>query len=201
MWLTLRRSAAENLVLETMAQAYRSWQNPTETIGSKARLFRTLTRERFGAMAPRYRIEPMTHCQWRAAVGLVDNRTTKAPMAVAADDMVVLSSLSDVTVKGAVARLKVRPRLILLLLMREEFSYADIAYITDIRETTVRTLLSRLRHRIPHYLARLAEIPIDADGCSELTPGSVRNENESEAILRSTAPEWRLQQDRKFGQE
>jgi hypothetical protein len=42
----------------------------------------------------------------------------------------------------------------MILLLRERFSYSEIAYITDLREVFVVSILNRLRRRIPRYLAQ-----------------------------------------------
>ena len=44
-WLTMRESSAENLVVKTMTQAYRMWDDSHDDAGNKALLFRILVRK------------------------------------------------------------------------------------------------------------------------------------------------------------
>ena len=45
LWLTMRESSAENLVVKTMTQAYRTWDDSHDDAGNKALLFRILVRK------------------------------------------------------------------------------------------------------------------------------------------------------------
>ena len=147
LWLTKRRTAAEKLVLGTMIRAYREWHVPDDRVGDKVRLLRVLTREFFGYGKQRRR--------WDQPGALSENvrssagsgrRIPPGPVStIEHSQLPPLSEISDVFVKGAIARLRPRSRLIMLLLFRERFSYSDIAYILDLSRDSVRTILARLR--------------------------------------------------------
>ena len=190
LWLTLRQNAAEDLVLETMTQAYRTWHGPAPKFASKARLFRIMTRECFVTMSPRYRIDSDTHMQWLTAAEQIDDRQLTALTPIDAGDLTVLRGLSDTAVKGAVARLDIRPRLILLLFMREGFSYDDIAYITELQPTTIRAILTRLRHLIPQNLVQGAALENDANGATVATLQSIVPSHTSRQDLDASGSGW-----------
>jgi RNA polymerase sigma-70 factor, ECF subfamily len=147
LWLTRRSSLAENLVLTTITRAYREWHVPDDRVGDKSRLFRMLTREFFGCGKRRRR--------WGQSGALSENimttagsvwRIPRGPVsAIELLQLPLLNEISDVSVKGAIARLRPRSRLIMLLFFRERFSYSEITYITDLSRDSVRTILSRLR--------------------------------------------------------
>ncbi len=154
LWLTMRRSYAETLVLKTMTQAYCSWHRDSDTAGSKAWSFRILAREFFevgtgkrlpGRFPPEHGTTGAKGCR------------RCPPTSIKGWELSLLSNLSDVSVKGATARLRVQSRLIMILLFRERFSYADIAYITNLRRDSVKSTLSRLRRLIPRYLVQNAD--------------------------------------------
>ena len=147
LWLTMRSSLAEKLVLTTVTRAYPEWHVPDDRVGDKTRLFRMLTREFFGCGKQRRRwdqlgalsenVRSTADFGWRIPPGTVS--------AIEYSQLPHLSVISDVSVRGAIARLRPQSRLIMLLLFRERFSYSDIAYITDLSRDSVGTILSRLR--------------------------------------------------------
>jgi RNA polymerase sigma-70 factor, ECF subfamily len=148
LWLTMRRSSAEDLVLRTMGQAYGSWDMSDNEAVPKVRLFKILTSEYFDTSHPRH--QPS---RFLPEAGLVACDSHQYPIAsIDFQELVQLTSIPDVSVKGAITRLRVQSRLIMILLFREQFSYADIAYITDLSRDSVRLILSRLRTLIPRYL-------------------------------------------------
>jgi len=67
-------------------------------------------------------------------------------------ELLSLFANPEVVVKGTIARLRPESRLMMILLFRERFSYAEIAYITDLHLSSVRAILQRLRRAIPHFL-------------------------------------------------
>ncbi len=198
LWLTLRGSLAENLILKTMTRAYQEWQDSEDLVNSKARLFRTLTREFFGFGKHK------RHCQPSSAFLSENIRTIADPQgrnpqvttaAIGYSQLPLLADTSQVAVKGAIARLRPRSRLMLILLLRERYSYADIAYITDIRESSVKAILTRLRRLIPLYLAEHAELAAEAAGDAAWSDQSVEFENESETVLVPSSLGWKIQGD------
>ncbi len=150
LWLTLRKSLAENLVLRTMTRGYQERHDSDELVSERVRLFRILTREFFGRGKQRRRWDPpgslsenrksTARSEWRIPLG--------SNTAIEHAQLLQLNMLSDYLLKGAIARLRPRSRLIMILLFRERFSYADIAYIMDISRNSVKTILTRLRAAI-----------------------------------------------------
>jgi DNA-directed RNA polymerase specialized sigma24 family protein len=64
----------------------------------------------------------------------------------------LLNEIPGVVFRGAIARLRAQSRLIMLLRFREQFSYDEVAFITDVSEDTVKSVLSRYRQSIPRYI-------------------------------------------------
>lgn len=154
--LTVRTSLAEDLVLKTIAEAYRTWHVSGDTVGSKARLFRILARE-FSNNGYRSHQPDRFLPENCSSAGNTDDRGRHSLGAsFSHQELVVLSSVPEASVIGAIAHLRPQSRLVLILLMCEQFSYADIAYVADLRENAVRSILSRLRRLIPRYLVRNA---------------------------------------------
>lgn len=151
-WLTMRSSLAEKLVSDTMAHAYGDWDQTEDSISIKARLFRSLYQEfsdsslrstRAPWLVPKqnYRVDPEDNVVLQSMDG--DLRS---------QELTLLRALPTATVRDAVSRLSARSRFIMLLLFREQFSYAEIGYITGLRLDSIRAILSRLRRLVPHYL-------------------------------------------------
>ncbi len=157
LWLTRRWSSAEDLVLKTMAKAYRTWPGSADTVGIKARLFRILVREFSnggnGTHPPGWFLPEQ--CESTANAGNGDRHYSDA--SIDHQELSRLTGMSDVSVKGAIARLRPESRLIMILQRGERFSYADIAYITDLRKNSVRSILGRFRRLIPRYLVQHAD--------------------------------------------
>jgi RNA polymerase sigma-70 factor, ECF subfamily len=157
LWLTMRSSHAERLVMDTMKQAYRTWHNPNGAVGGKARLFRILTREFYDASIRRH---PSAQYLTEHNITGADGVDSQFPvLSVVRENLMPLAEIPGLRVKGAIARLRPLSRLILILKVREGFSYSDIAYITDLRTTSVRTIIARLRRLLPGYLVQHADSP------------------------------------------
>lgn len=160
--LTGQHHSAENLVLKTMARAYRSWHDSTTTAGVKARLFKVLAGEfsnngnrgpesgrsfsKGGVTSPGARAGAQSY-----PITSIDRR-----------DLGPLTGMSDASIRGAISGLGAESRLILILMFCERFSYADIAYITGLKAGTVRPALSRLRRMLPGYLLQNADRQVTA---------------------------------------
>jgi len=159
LWLTMRSSLAENLVLTTITRAYREWQDSRDVASSKARLFRMLTREFFGSGTHRRRRQPFTlfHSENITTTAGPQRRNPQHMKAgIRHSQLPLLAGISHVAVKGVIARLRPLSRLLLILLYRERFSYADIGYITALSVNTIKAMLSRLRRLIPGYIFETA---------------------------------------------
>lgn len=156
LWLTKRWSLAEQLVLKTMTEAYRSWSESDETIDSKARLFRILSREFMEAGYPKDRRDWYLPEESAATAdngnGNGNGNGQRAHVSIDERELLILTKIPDVSIRGVIARLRPESRLIIILKMHEEFSYADIAFITDLRRDSVRSILQRLRRLIPQYV-------------------------------------------------
>ena len=158
LWLTMHGNAAEQLALETMTRAYRELKNSGDSVISKARLFRILTRVFFASGDRKRRWQQPTpfHSENVQLRGLTEGGNPQNKMAaIGPSQLLRLAAISDVSVKGAIARFRPPSRLLLLLLYRERFSYADIAFITDQSETTIKAMLSRIRRLIPGYILEI----------------------------------------------
>jgi len=154
LWLTMRRSLAEALVIKTMTRAYHEWQDPIDSVNGKARLFRILTREFFGFGNRKHSsgLRLFLSESIKVTAGSQGRSPQNTISTIEHTQLSLLTGISGVSVKGAIARLKPHSRLMLILLYRERFSYSDIAYITDLPMDSVKTILTRLRRLIPGYI-------------------------------------------------
>lgn len=152
MWLTSHSSMAEILVLKTMIRASRSWSVPNSTVSSKARLFRILTWEFFKAGSRKRPPDRFPPVENRVTGVTLDDGRQYPRASIYCRDLLLMTRFSDESVKRVIAHLKPKSRLIMILLFREGFSYADIAYITGLRKDSVRSILDRLRRLILQYL-------------------------------------------------
>jgi len=160
--LTMRLSYAEDLVLRTMTKAYPTWHGSVDTVGSKTRLFRILAREFSGAGNRRNQPGQFLHENGKTGANNGDSGRQYGVPSIDPRELLLVSRISDVSAKGAIARLRPESRLIMLLLMRERFSHADIAYITDLRKDSVKSIFGRLRRLIPRYLIQRADCSVTA---------------------------------------
>jgi len=154
LWLTMRWSYAEDLMLRAMTQAYRSWHGPADKFGCKARLFRVLVREFYDNGNRRHQTGRCLSQPGRNAEYADDGGRPYKGVSIDRGGLLLLTGMSDSSVRGAIARLRTSSRLITILMMREGFSYADIAYITDIRANSVKSIVGRLHRLIPQYLVQ-----------------------------------------------
>jgi len=154
--LTLRDKSAENLVVKTMVRAYRTWDKSTDTVGSAARLFRFLTREFSRIGQRKHRPGRFLHENNRTVEDSGNGGRQPISASIDQSEVLLLTGIPDISVRGTVARLRPQSRLMTLLLMREGFSYAEIAYITDPPKDPVKSTLTRLRKLIPRYLVQQA---------------------------------------------
>lgn len=169
MSLTMRLSTAEDLVLKTMAKAYRTWNGSDDTIDNKAVLFRSLVREFFTGCNRRRRPGRFLNENGRARANGDNGDRLHRATSISKGELLLLTKVSSIDAKGAVARLRPESRLICLLLMREHFSYANIAFITDLEENSLKSFIARLRRLIPRYLLQHADCSaIRVDSHSEL---------------------------------
>ena len=152
LWLTMRRSFAEELVLRTMTNAYRTWSGSVDSAYDRARLFRCLAREFSDSNDQRPQGRGYIPENGETVMNSDNGSQPYCLASIDRRELSLLTRISHVPVKAAIARLRPQSRLIVLLLVRERFSYSDIAYITDIRMDSVRSILRRIRRLIPRYL-------------------------------------------------
>lgn len=198
LWLTMHSRLAEDLVLTAMTQAYREWQDSRESVSSKVRLFRMLAREffGFGMRQRRYQTSTSFHSENIKTTERPEGRNLQATTAaISRSQLPLLADIPHVAVKGAIARLRPHSRLLLILLYREHYSYADIAYITDIRESSVKAILTRLRRLLPHHLAEHAAPAAEAASDAEWSNQPVGFENESETVPVPSDVRWEIRRD------
>jgi len=155
-WLTMRRSHAEELVLKTMTQAYRSWHGSINTAGGKARLFRILVGEFYDNGNRRHQTGRSLQERREVAGGSGKEGRQYPNASVDRWELLPVTRISGVFVKGAIARLEPQSRLIMILLFHEHFSHAEIAHITGLRKDSVKLILARFRRKIPLDLAQHA---------------------------------------------
>ncbi len=156
-WLTMRNSSAEKLVSDTIARAYRDWNLSEDLISIKARLFRSLFVE-FSDSRLRTTRAPWLVPKRIRRVNPEDNVVLQSMDSdLQSQELTLLQALPTATVRDAVSRLSARSRFIMLLLFRERFSYAEIAYITGLTMDSVKSNLGRLRQLLPAYLLRQAD--------------------------------------------
>jgi DNA-directed RNA polymerase specialized sigma24 family protein len=148
----------ESLVLKTMTQAYHSWPGSDSTVTAKLRLFRILARE-FRNTGNR---EQPSHWflppQSEIAAGNGDcDPQGSDEVAPHGGEPLTSTEMTKMAIDRAIARLDVQPRLIMILLFRENFSYADIVYITELSKDSVKSTLGRLRRLIPRYVLKTTD--------------------------------------------
>jgi RNA polymerase sigma-70 factor (ECF subfamily) len=148
------REEAEDLVQETYARAFRSWQSYTPGTNLRAWLLRILTnlnidRGRRKQRAPD--ITPLEESDYYLA-----NRMAEAAGEQALDQEVVVERLSQNTVVDALSSLSHDFRDVVVLVDIGEFSYADAAQILDVPIGTVMSRLHRGRRLLKQRLAEEA---------------------------------------------
>ncbi|RJP70460.1 MAG: sigma-70 family RNA polymerase sigma factor [Candidatus Abyssobacteria bacterium SURF_17] len=162
LWLTRSRDQATNLVLQTMLQAYRNWPASGSPRDNKIRLFSVLVGvcSDFGHQQDKpYRMTPIQ----RDAAGNSGDRDLQTEMTlVRGVEPSQLTMPSDVVIKDAISRFDPRSRLAVILLLREQLSYSEIAIITGLPRDAVRTALGRLRSQLSYYMIKTSTA--DTDG-------------------------------------
>jgi len=150
-WLTIHDSLAEDLVVNTMAHAYVEWSYFVDPIGNKNWLFKVLTREFLGIGKERHkRYNPGQYLSENIRVTADPGATNPRNTASTFEQLKqrLANGSSEESVRGIIVRIRPQPRLILSLLHIGEFSYTDIAYITDLSRNSVRVILARVRKLI-----------------------------------------------------
>ena len=180
--LTMRKDLAEQLVLRTMTRAYRSWPDADDTVSAKVRLFRTLAREYSCAGTHGRHTGWFVPQQGGIAAGNGNGNGDPQHSKTSPDqwERLTSSAVSVLSVDEAIARLDIQPRLIMILLFREHFSYSEIAYITDLPKDLVKSTLGRLRRLIPRYILKHDDCPTNT--AESRAPLEVRRDSPSGRI-------------------
>lgn len=188
LWLTMHNRHAEDLVLKTVTKGYREWHDYGDTVSCKVWLFRILMREYFG-----YGIQGSSMGQSRTlpsylkSMACSDRSSPSSSIsAIEHSHLLQLSSISEVSLKRAIARLRPWYRMVILLWLRDRLSYADIAYVTDCTRSSVRTILARFRALISRQvLENVASGMENAGGLSAVQENSADSDCDYEnACLR-----------------
>ena len=147
-WLNIHDSFAEDLVMNTMMHAYSEWSYSGDLIDTKTWLFKTLTREYLGFGKERQK-------SYHQGLYLSENINVTADPeggnprnTISAIEQLrqrLANGISEESVRRIIVLLRPQSRLILSLLYIGEFSYTDIAYITDLSRNSVRVILARAR--------------------------------------------------------
>lgn len=182
LWLSMRGHVAEKLVLNTMARAYREWHDVIENYSAKVHLFKILALEFFVGE----RQEPIWHQtdQHRSGsinktINLEEKILKRRLITIKQNQLTFLTNIPKIRVKGAIAHLKPFSRFLLILLYRERFTYAEIAYITDLPQDTLINTLNKIRRMLPKYINQNAHNLGEANEC-ESPAEIIRNQTASE---------------------
>jgi RNA polymerase sigma-70 factor (ECF subfamily) len=149
--LVSTREEAEDLVQETYARAFRSWQSFTPGTNLRAWLFRILTNLNVDRARRRQRA-PDTQPLEESDYYLANKLASAAGEEVLEQDQVV-ERLSQDSVVHALSAIPPQFRDVVVLVDIGDFSYADAAQILDIPVGTVMSRLHRGRRALKHHLA------------------------------------------------
>lgn len=149
--LVSTREEAEDLVQETYARAFRSWQSFTPGTNLRAWLFRILTnlnvdRARRNQRAPD--TQPLEEGDYYLA-----NKLASAAGEEVLEQEQVVERLSQDSVVHALSAIPPQFRDVVVLVDIGDFSYADAAQILDVPIGTVMSRLHRGRRALKHHLA------------------------------------------------
>ncbi|MCL1922360.1 MAG: sigma-70 family RNA polymerase sigma factor [Propionibacteriaceae bacterium] len=161
--LTHNSADAEDLVQETYAKAFSSFEQFTEGTNLKAWLYRILTNTyinsyRKAQRSPKISDSPDIE-DWQLA-----RAETHSVSPTASAEMEALSRLTDSRIIDAMKSLKEEYRYPVYLADVEGFSYKEIADILDIPVGTVMSRLSRGRTQLRRALQQIAGIGVETDG-------------------------------------
>jgi RNA polymerase sigma-70 factor (ECF subfamily) len=149
--LVSTREEAEDLVQETYARAFRSWQSFTPGTNLRAWLFRILTnlnvdRARRNQRAPD--LQPLEEGDYYLA-----NKLASAEGEEVLEQDQVVERLSQDSVVHALSAIPPQFRDVVVLVDIGDFSYADAAQILDVPIGTVMSRLHRGRRALKQHLA------------------------------------------------
>ena len=149
--LVRSREEAEDLVQETYARAFRSWQSYTPGTNLRAWLLRILTNLNIDRGRRQQRAPEQTPLE--EGDYFLANKLAEAAGEQVLDQERVVERLSQNAVVDALSALPHDFRDVVVLVDIGEFSYADAAQILDIPIGTVMSRLHRGRRRLKQSLA------------------------------------------------
>ncbi len=149
--LVRSREEAEDLVQETYARAFRSWQSYTPGTNLRAWLLRILTNLNIDRGRRQQRAPEMTPLE--EGDYYLANKLLEAGGEQALDQERVVERLSQDSIVNALSDLPHDFRDVVVLVDIGEFSYADAAQILDIPIGTVMSRLHRGRRLLKQNLA------------------------------------------------
>ena len=148
------REEAEDLVQETYARAFRSWQSYTPGTNMRAWLLRILTNlnvDRGRRIQRSPQTQPLEETDYFLA-----NKVASTAGEDVLDQDVVVERLSQDSVVSALSELPPQFREVVVLVDIGDFTYADAAQILDIPMGTVMSRLHRGRRLLKQNLAEEA---------------------------------------------
>ena len=148
------REEAEDLVQDTYARAFRSWQSYTPGTNLRAWLLRILTNlnvDRGRRLQRRPDETPLEETDYYLA-----NKMASAAGEDALEQDVVVERLSQDSVVNALSEIQPQFREVVVLVDIGDFTYADAAQILDIPIGTVMSRLHRGRRALKQKLAEEA---------------------------------------------
>lgn len=148
------REEAEDLVQETYARAFRSWQSFTPGTNLRAWLLRILTNlntDRGRRIQRTPDMQPLEESDYYLA-----NKMAESAGEQALDQDMVVEQLSQDAIVNALSALPKDFREVVVLVDLGDFSYADAAQILDIPIGTVMSRLHRGRRILKQQLAEEA---------------------------------------------
>jgi RNA polymerase sigma-70 factor (ECF subfamily) len=148
------KEEAEDLMQETYARAFRSWQSYTPGTNLRAWLLRILTNLNIDRGRRQQRAPDTTHLE--ESDYFLYNRLETDSSAESLDEERVLERLSQDSIVEALAAVPHDFRDVIVLVDIGDFSYQEAAHILDIPVGTVMSRLHRGRRILKRHLAETA---------------------------------------------
>ena len=174
------REEAEDLVQDTYARAFRSWQSYTPGTNLRAWLLRILTNlnvDRGRRLQRRPDETPLEENDYYLA-----NRMAESQGEQVLDQDRVVERLSQDSIVSALSSLPDDFRDVVVLVDIGDFSYADAAQILDIPLGTVMSRLHRGRRLLKAESRGGGSVVTDCDKCEELLQGYLDRELTDEEV-------------------
>jgi RNA polymerase sigma factor (sigma-70 family) len=125
LWFADNDHDAEDLVMNTYVEASKIWDSPISKEARRTQMFIVLMKILFGKTRLNFRLH------------LSDNLENKSD-SLASDRFLELEIIPKDVIIGAIKRLPIEIRLVMVLSIFEKFSYREIAEIIGVHKKTVR---------------------------------------------------------------